>query len=39
MRTIFMNESTVEIGGTLLFLAFGVIITWYQAKLSNNDDL
>ena len=33
-----MNDS-VELGGTLLFLAFGVIITWYQAKLSNNDDL
>ena len=33
-----MND-TVEIGGTLLFLAFGVIITWYQAKLSQNDDI
>ena len=33
-----MNDS-VELGGTLLFLAFGVIITWYQAKLSNNDDI
>ena len=33
-----MNDS-VELGGTLLFLAFGVIITYYQAKLSNNDDL
>ena len=33
-----MND-TVEIGGTLLFLAFGVIITWYQAKLSNHDDI
>ena len=32
-------NGTVEIGGTLLFLAFGVIITYYQAKLSNNDDL
>ena len=29
-----MNDTTVEIGGTLLFLAFGVIITYYQAKLS-----
>tara|TARA_B100000131_G_scaffold238370_1_gene230551 strand:- start:498 stop:602 length:105 start_codon:yes stop_codon:yes gene_type:complete len=34
-----MNDTTIEIGGTLLFLAFGVIITYYQAKLSNNDDL
>ena len=34
-----MSDSTVEIGGTLLFLAFGVIITYYQAKLSNHDDL
>ena len=34
-----MNETSYEIGGTLLFLAFGVIITYYQAKLSNNDDL
>ena len=34
-----MNDTTVEIGGTLLFLAFGVIITYYQAKLSNHDDL
>ena len=34
-----MNETSYEIGGTLLFLAFGVIITWYQAKLSNNDDI
>jgi len=34
-----MNETSYEIGGTLLFLAFGVIITWYQAKLSNNDNL
>ena len=34
-----MNDTTVEIGGTLLFLAFGVIITYYQAKLSNNDNL
>ncbi len=33
-----MNDS-VELGGTLLFLAFGVIITWYQAKLSNHDDI
>ena len=33
-----MNDS-VELGGTLLFLAFGVIITWYQAKLSQNDDI
>ena len=33
-----MNDTTVEIGGTLLFLAFGVIITYYQAKLSKNDD-
>jgi len=33
-----MNDS-VELGGTLLFLAFGVIITWYQAKLSKNDNL
>ena len=32
-------EQSLEIGGTLLFLAFGVIITYYQAKLSNNDDL
>jgi len=23
---------TTEIVGTLLFLGFGVIITWYQAK-------
>ncbi len=29
-----MNETSYEIGGTLLFLAFGVIITYYQAKLS-----
>jgi len=34
-----MNETSYEIGGTLLFLAFGVIITWYQAKLSNHDDI
>ena len=34
-----MNETSYEIGGTLLFLAFGVIITYYQAKLSNHDDL
>ena len=34
-----MNDTTIEIGGTLLFLVFGVIITYYQAKLSNNDDL
>ena len=34
-----MNETSYEIGGTLLFLAFGVIITYYQAKLSNNDNL
>jgi len=34
-----MNDTTIEIGGTLLFLAFGVIITYYQAKLSNNDNL
>jgi len=34
-----MNDTTVEIGGTLLFLAFGVIITYYQAKLSENDNL
>ena len=34
-----MNETSYEIGGTLLFLAFGVIITWYQAKLSQNDDI
>ena len=33
-----MNDSG-ELGGTLLFLAFGVIITWYQAKLSNHDDI
>ena len=33
-----MNDTTIEIGGTLLFLAFGVIITYYQAKLSKNDD-
>ena len=33
-----MNDS-VELGVTLLFLAFGVIITWYQAKLSNHDDI
>ena len=34
-----MNETSYEIGGTLLFLAFGVIITYYQAKLSNHDDI
>ena len=34
-----MNETSYEIGSTLLFLAFGVIITYYHAKLSNNDDL
>tara|TARA_E500000331_G_scaffold7265_3_gene7065 strand:+ start:283 stop:387 length:105 start_codon:yes stop_codon:yes gene_type:complete len=34
-----MNDTTIEIGGTLLILAFGVIITYYQAKLSNNDNL
>ena len=34
-----MNETSYEIGGTLLFLAFGVIITYYQAKLSKNDNL
>ncbi len=33
-----MNDTTIEIVGTLLFLAFGVIITYYQAKLSNYDD-
>ncbi len=25
-------EQSLEIGGTLLFLALGVIITWYQSK-------
>ena len=32
-----MNDTTIETGGTLLFLVFGVIITYYQAKLSKND--
>ena len=27
-----MDNTTAEIGGTLLFLGFGVIITLYQSK-------
>ncbi len=27
-----IDNTTAEIGGTLLFLALGVIITWYQTK-------